>query len=55
VDCLVEYSSTLQTWSTVGTTVVENSATQLVVRITATVSSGVPPKGFLRVKFVNGN
>ena len=55
VDFLVEYSSTLQTWSTVGTTVVENSATQLVVRITATVSSGVPPKGFLRVKFVNGN
>lgn len=55
VDFLVEYSSTLQSWSPVGTTVVEDSATQLVVRITATVSSGVPPKGFLRVRFTNGN
>ena len=52
VTTLVEYSTTLQSWSTTGTTVVEDSATQLVVRISASVSGGVPPKGFLRVRFV---
>lgn len=50
---LVEYSTTLQSWSTIGTTVMENSATQLVVKISATVSGGVPPKGFLRVRFTS--
>lgn len=50
---LVEYSTTLQSWSTTGTTVIEDSATQLVVRINATVSGGVPPKGFLRVRFTS--
>lgn len=50
---LVEYSTNLQSWSTTGTTVIEDSTTQLVVRISSTVSSGVPPKGFLRVRFTS--
>ena len=52
VGIVVEHSANLQSWSAVGTTVVEDSASQLVVRITATVSSAVPPRGFLRVRFV---
>lgn len=51
VNIRVESSTDLQAWSTAGTTIIEDSASQLTVKITAPVSSAVPNRGFLRVVF----